>query len=163
MGFETNGFDVAFVNEFNPEFLRAYKYSRQQMEMKEPEYGYYNGDVNLFLTDRKKQKELQNYIDTIRGQGGLIGFIGGPPCPDFSVAGKNKGREGDNGKLSLSYIKLIIQHKPDFFLFENVKGLWSTKRHREFFNELKEMIHEAGYLTTERLVNAIEYGAPQYI
>lgn len=99
---------------------------------------------------------------TMQGKGGnLVGFIGGPPCPDFSIAGKNRGREGDNGKLSLSYVNLIIQRQPDFFLFENVKGLWSTKRHRAFFDELKEMLHQAGYATAERLVNALEYGAAQ--
>lgn len=51
--------------------------------------------------------------------------------------------------------------KPDFFLFENVKGLWRTARHREFFEELKKQLHRAGYCTTERLTNALEYGAPQ--
>ena len=51
--------------------------------------------------------------------------------------------------------------KPDFFLFENVKGLWRTKRHREFFDELKGMLNKAGHITTERLTNALEYGAPQ--
>ncbi len=161
LGFENNGFDVVFVNEFNSEFMRAYQYARQNMGMQPPEFGYYNGDVNAFLNDEEKVNELVHNIDVVRERGELIGFIGGPPCPDFSVAGKNRGREGDNGKLSLSYINLIIQRQPDFFLFENVKGLWSTKRHREFFDELKEMVRQAGYSTTERLVNALEYGAPQ--
>ncbi|WP_200850688.1 DNA cytosine methyltransferase, partial [Klebsiella pneumoniae] len=70
----------------------------------------------------------------------LIGFIGGPPCPDFSVAGKNKGRDGENGKLSQSYIDIIVEMKPDFFLFENVKGLYRTLKHREFFEHLKEQL-----------------------
>ncbi|XYJ24294.1 DNA cytosine methyltransferase [Bacillus velezensis] len=92
----------------------------------------------------------------------IFGFIGGPPCPDFSVGGKNKGREGENGRLSGTYIDLICLHKPSFFLFENVKGLWRTKRHREFFEEMKKRLHENGYITTERLVNSLEYGAPQH-
>ncbi|MFR3660218.1 MAG: DNA cytosine methyltransferase [Blautia hansenii] len=58
----------------------------------------------------------------------IIGFIGGPPCPDFSTAGKNKGINGDNGKLSKTYFELICKEKPDFFIFENVKGLWRTKK-----------------------------------
>ena len=91
----------------------------------------------------------------------MVGFIGGPPCPDFSVGGKNRGKDGENGKLSSAYIDLIIEMKPDFFLFENVKGLWRTARHREFFEELKEKLHIAGYLTTERLTNALEFGVPQ--
>ena len=131
------------------------------MGIEPPEYGYYRGDVNAFLTDAEKRDELSRNIEAARARGELVGFIGGPPCPDFSIAGKNRGREGDNGKLSLSYVNLIVERKPDFFLFENVKGLWSTKRHKAFFEELKNMVHAAGYSTAERLTNALEYGAPQ--
>ena len=56
---------------------------------------------------------------------------------------------------------LIAKQKPDFFLFENVKGLWKTKAHRAFNEELKGILKRAGYLFTERLTNSIEYGAPQ--
>lgn len=159
LGFEMNGFDIEFVNEFHPAFINAYKYSRERMHLHKPKYGYFNGDVNVFLNERRK--ELQSWIADAREDGSLVGFIGGPPCPDFSVAGKQRGKDGKNGKLSLSYINLIIAMKPEFFLFENVKGLWRTKKHREFFDELKGMLHAAGYITTERLTNALEFGAPQ--
>lgn len=159
LGFELNGFDVEFVNEFHPAFMNAYTYSRERMGLRKPKYGYFVGDINVFLSDRKT--ELEGWINDARQDGGLVGFIGGPPCPDFSIAGKQRGKDGENGKLSLSYINLIIAMKPDFFLFENVKGLWRTKRHREFFEELKKKLHSAGYLTTERLTNALEYAAPQ--
>lgn len=159
LGFETNGFDIEFVNEFHPAFMRAYKYSREKMRMKKPQYGYYTGDINVFLNEQ--EGILRAWIEDAKKDGSLVGFIGGPPCPDFSIAGKNKGRDGDNGKLSLSYINLIITMRPDFFLFENVKGLWKTARHRAFFEELKTSLHSAGYETTERLTNALEYAAPQ--
>lgn len=159
LGFELNGFDIEFVNEFHPAFMNAYKYSREQMNLRKPKYGYFNGDINVFLSERKE--ELQSWMRDAKVDGSLVGFIGGPPCPDFSIAGKQKGKDGENGKLSLSYVNLIISMKPDFFLFENVKGLWRTRRHREFFDELKKNLNEAGYVTTERLTNALEYGAPQ--
>ena len=159
LGFEMNGFEVEFVNEFHPPFMNAYQYSRKRLGIRKPQYGYYIGDINVFLNERKE--ELRSWIEDARKDGSLVGFIGGPPCPDFSVAGKNKGRDGDNGKLSLSYTQLIIEMQPDFFLFENVKGLWRTARHRAFFEELKESIRLSGYSTTERLTNALEYGAPQ--
>lgn len=138
LGFEMNGFDIEFVNEFYPAFMNAYKYSREKMRLRKPRYGYFNGDINVFLNERKN--ELQKWIEDAREDGSLVGFIGGPPCPDFSIAGKQRGQDGENGKLSLSYINLIIAMKPDFFLFENVKGLWKTKRHREFFDELKRIL-----------------------
>ena len=159
LGFETNGFTIDLVNEFQPSFLHAYQYSREKMGLRKPRFGYYNIDINDFLGTKKA--ELKNYIQQVHYDGDLVGFIGGPPCPDFSIAGKNRGRNGDKGKLSQSYVDLIIAMKPDFFLFENVKGLWKTALHREFYEELKCSLKRAGYEMTDRLTNAIEYGAPQ--
>jgi DNA-methyltransferase (dcm) len=159
LGFENEGFEIALVNELSPSFLAAYKFSRSKMGIAEPRFGYFNLDINDFLNERNE--ELRRLVNEIRSRNRLVGFIGGPPCPDFSVGGKNKGRDGLNGRLSLAYVDLIIDIIPDFFLFENVKGLWSTARHRTFFQELKTKIHNAGYATTERLCNALEFAVPQ--
>lgn len=158
LGFETNNFHIKMVNEFHPAFINAYIYSRKNMNLELPEFGYQNTDINDFLNSRKN--EISDYVAHSKAET-MTGFIGGPPCPDFSVAGKNKGSEGDNGKLSLSYVNSIIDFSPDFFLFENVKGLWKTEKHRAYFEELKNMLHTAGYCTTEKLINTLEYGAPQ--
>ena len=159
LGFELSGYSIELVNEFSSSFINAYKYSRQHMGMSAPTHGYANIDINEYLNERAQ--ELQSQICESKADGSLIGFIGGPPCPDFSVAGKQKGRNGANGKLSLSYVSLIIAQQPDFFLFENVKGLWRTSKHREFYEELKAMLVDAGYHMTERLTNSLEFGAPQ--
>jgi DNA (cytosine-5)-methyltransferase 1 len=163
LGFELSNFDIAYVNEIYSPFMQAYKYSRQCLNLPVPEYGYHQGeeaDVTK-LTQGKQASNLSKLIQDARKNTNIIGFIGGPPCPDFSVGGKNRGEEGDNGKLSASYIELICQQKPDFFLFENVKGLWKTKKHRTFFESLKHKAYQAGYILTERLINSIEYGVPQ--
>jgi DNA (cytosine-5)-methyltransferase 1 len=159
LGFEKEGYEVAFVNEISPSFMNAYIYARSKMGLPQPKYGYFNLDINKFLSDRKS--ELVSFVRDTQEEHRLAGFIGGPPCPDFSIAGKNKGASGRNGKLSLSYVKLITEVKPDFFLFENVKGLWQTARHRAYYEELKTMLHSVGYCTSERLCNALEFGAPQ--
>lgn len=160
LGFEYEGYDIELVNEFFPPFIKAYQYSREVMMLKRPKYGYWNTDIQTFF-DESNSVMIHNSISKERNKGKLVGFIGGPPCPDFSIAGKNQGKNGENGKLSMSYVKLILEQLPDFFVFENVKGLWRTKRHREFYEELKDMLHEAGYATTERLTNALEFGVPQ--
>ncbi|MEG2361498.1 MAG: DNA cytosine methyltransferase [Christensenella sp.] len=159
LGFEMAGYAVDLVNEFSSAFINAYKYSRNGMHLPTPKYGYYNIDVNEFLTVRSD--DLRRCISDARQDNSLVGFIGGPPCPDFSVAGKQRGRNGDNGKLSQSYIDLIIAQQPDFFLFENVKGLWRTAKHRAYYDELKALLSEAGYYMTDRLTNSLEFGAPQ--
>lgn len=159
-GFESAGHDVVYVNEYHEPFLAAYKHARRKLAIDEPEYGYYSGSITDFL-EPKYAVRLKEMMQNGTRTGAYTGFIGGPPCPDFSVGGKNKGRDGERGKLSRSYIELICNQKPDFFLFENVKGLWQTKRHREFYDELKCSLHQAGYVMDERLINSIEYGVAQ--
>lgn len=159
LGFELAGFEIKLVNEYSPEFLHAYQYARAHMGINTPEYGYANIDINEFLNG--KRNELERYINEEHRKGNLIGFIGGPPCPDFSIAGKQKGRDGNNGKLSQSYVNLIISMRPDFFLFENVKGLWKTARHREYYEELKLSLQQTGYCLTDRLTNSLEFGVAQ--
>lgn len=159
LGFEAEGFELAYVNEIHPPFLSAYKHSRAKLGMSPPRYGYHNGSITELLSDNSKA--LTHLVTSARATGHVIGFIGGPPCPDFSVAGKNKGKDGENGKLSQTYIQLICEQLPDFFVFENVKGLYRTTKHRAFFNSLKAELAAAGYVCTERLINAIEYGVPQ--
>jgi DNA (cytosine-5)-methyltransferase 1 len=160
LGFEMAGFKVSYVNEIFEPFMEAYKYARSCLNLPTPEHGYHLGSA-ISLTEEKQKLALSKLVCAARKSTNLIGFIGGSPCPDFSVGGKNKGREGDHGKLSSTYIDIVCQQKPDFFLFENVEGLWKTKKHHTFYEEIKQKLHKAGYVTTERLINAIEYGAPQ--
>lgn len=156
LGFENSGYEVVFVNELHPPFMDAYKHSRTVMNKPVPRFGYAEKSIKDI-----DHKPLKNKIEILRKEKKLVGFIGGPPCPDFSIAGKNKGCNGDNGKLSQNYIDIITEMKPDFFLFENVKGLYSTYKHREFFEHRKEQLMNAGYVLHERLINSIEYGVPQ--
>jgi len=156
LGFELSGFNVCYVNEWHRPFMTGYIHSRRALDIPTPRWGYSLKSVEELKTCEK----LDQAVKAEKKSGELIGFIGGPPCPDFSIAGKNRGSEGENGKLSRCYIDLVIDKKPDFFLFENVKGLYRTKKHREFFEKLKADL-STEYFLHERLVNAIEYGVPQ--
>ncbi|MFX4263092.1 DNA cytosine methyltransferase [Pelotomaculum propionicicum] len=160
LGFENAGFNIVFVNEYHLPFLECYKYSREKLGTTPPEYGYHQGDI-AELTEVAWIRRLYDQLSECKKNSQYTGFIGGPPCPDFSVGGKNRGRNGDNGKLSGTYVDLICQLKPDFFLFENVKGLWNTKKHRAFYDELKQKIQSNDYITQEKLINALEFGVPQ--
>lgn len=160
LGFEIEPYyNIIYVNEFHRAFNDIYQYSRKKMNMPEPEYGHHVEDITTLLK-KEKLVALKELINKSKKEK-ITGIIGGPPCPDFSVAGKNKGKDGENGKLSGTYTKIICSTKPHFFLFENVKGLYRTAKHRDFFEQLKDKFKKAGYCLTERLVNAIEYGAPQ--
>lgn len=160
IGFEKSGYyNVAYVNESHKPFNDIYRYAREKMGIPSPIYGHHIEDITTLL-DSDRMIDLKKNIEESKAKT-LTGIIGGPPCPDFSVAGKNKGKEGENGKLSDIYAEIICQTLPDFFLFENVKGLYRTAKHREFFEHLKRKFKKKGYSLTEQLINALEFGAPQ--
>ena len=84
-------------------------------------------------------------------------IIGGPPCQDFSHAGK---RNEDLGRadLTVSFAKIVGAIKPSFFVMENVGRTLKSNRYqiaREIFKE------KAGYGLTERILDASLYGVPQ--
>ncbi|WP_404467244.1 DNA cytosine methyltransferase [Planococcus rifietoensis] len=160
LGFELSGFDIVYVNEIHKPFMESYKYSRKSLNLPTPKYGYHEGDITELLNPENLEGLNQAVIEE-KNNNNIVGFIGGPPCPDFSVGGKNRGGEGENGKLTATYVDLICKEKPSFFLFENVKGLWRTKKHRAFYDQMKEKLQANGYVTTERLINSLEYGVPQ--
>lgn len=159
LGFEKEKFEIVFVNEYNKEFLKAYKFAHKQMGIRSPKLGYYCGDINDFLHGYLREQLRDNVMNEKKE--GVVGFIGGPPCPDFSVAGKNKGIKGENGVLTNSYKRVILDQQPDFFVFENVKGLWTTKKHRAEYEKIKNSFRRKGYVLVDNLVNALDYGVPQ--
>lgn len=158
LGFQNVGFDIAFVDEYDKRCLQAYQYARRA-DAHKPQYGYSHSDVREFLSDDVWNKIFPDYR---QHEDVLIGFIGGPPCPDFSTAGKNEGESGKNGQLTSVYVNLIIKRQPDFFLLENVKGLYQTKKHKEFYERVKRRLYKAGYTLFDTISNSLEYGAPQY-
>jgi DNA (cytosine-5)-methyltransferase 1 len=162
LGFENAGFKAYLANEIDSNFAQVYRHSREQMKIPPPEYGLEVGDVCSYLDDDSKSKDLKSKVRKAKKEMAFVGFIGGPPCPDFSVANANaKGENGKRGQLTRVYVDIICDQKPDFFVLENVKGLISTTKHREFFNRMISKLHDNGYATSYRLINALEYGAAQ--
>lgn len=83
-------------------------------------------------------------------------IIGGPPCQDFSSAGK---RDEDNGRgdLTVSYAKIVGSIKPPIFVMENVDRIIKTNK----LVEAKQIFHEAGYGLSYRIMDASFCGVPQ--
>lgn len=156
LGFENAGFQIKFVNEVDTRFLSAYQFARNRQDDR---YYFNDGIENLLSGNRLKS--IASFIKK-ESEKEHVGFIGGPPCPDFSVAGKNRGHQGKNGRLTKTYIDLLLTIKPDFFLLENVRGLYSTNAHRAFYETQKQRLTQAGYTLFDSIENALEYGVPQF-
>ena len=54
-------------------------------------------------------------------------LVGGSPCQDFSIAGKRRGLAGAKSSLAWEFIRGLRTKKPRYFLWENVKGVMSSK------------------------------------
>lgn len=114
------------ANEIDKNFSRVYLYSHEQMHRPLPKFGLQTGDVCAYLEDEEKKKEFTSRMRAAPKECDLIGFIGGPPCPDFSVAGKQAGSTGKHGRLSQIYIDLICKNKPDFPVFATINLPFSS-------------------------------------
>ena len=71
LAFEKCGYNIVFVNEYDSDFLDAYKYARQQMHMGEPLYGYHNDSAERYSKHRGKKKLInliqQRYYRLVAG------------------------------------------------------------------------------------------------
>lgn len=88
--------------------------------------------------------------------------IGGPPCQSFSLSGK-RNTEDARGKLVWTYLNIIENKRPEFFLFENVQGLLSARnsKKQKILDLLIAEFKKVGYHISYALINAADYGVPQ--
>jgi DNA (cytosine-5)-methyltransferase 1 len=97
-------------------------------------------------------EESLTFIKTLNPE--LI--IGGPPCQDFSSAGKRDESLG-RADLTLSFAKIVAACKPEWFVMENVPQILKS-------NILKDAIaifKEAGYGISYEVLDASYCGVPQ--
>jgi DNA (cytosine-5)-methyltransferase 1 len=77
----------------------------------------------------------------------------GFPCQDVSIAGKRAGFDGKRSSLFFEAIRIIRDIKPDIFIFENVKGLFSSNEGRDFATVLRTIADIGLYDCEWQLVN----------
>lgn len=67
----------------------------------------------------------------------------GAPCQDFSIAGKRAGLDGDRSSLIREIFRLLEeqeeQDRPEWLIYENVKGMLSSNRGLDYLSILSEM------------------------
>ena len=84
---------------------------------------------------------------------------GGLPCPPFSVAGKQLGRE-DERNLFPALVRVVDQIRPKAVMIENVRGILDAvfEDYRQHIGgELKKLGYQPGW----KLMNASDFGVPQ--
>ena len=77
----------------------------------------------------------------------------GSPCQDFSLAGKRTGMQGDRSSLISEAIRLISECRPRFFIWENVKGTFSSNNSEDFWSIIQTFANIGGYRLEWQLLN----------
>ena len=87
----------------------------------------------------------------------------GFPCQPFSNAGNRRGVYDARGELYLECLRIIESKNPRAVLFENVKGLVSSKHQsgKRLIDVIKEDLEHLDYSVNYKVVNASDYGVPQ--
>lgn len=100
-------------------------------------------------------KNIEESVEAIRSFNPDM-IIGGPPCQDFSSAGKRDENNG-RGDLTVCYAQIISEVKPNWFVMENVERILKTQK----LQEALRIFHKAGYGVTYTVLNAALCGVPQ--
>lgn len=77
----------------------------------------------------------------------------GSPCQDFSIAGKRAGLKGDRSSLIREAIRIIAEARPRIFIWENVKGTFSSNARKDFWAILQAFTNIRGYRFEWQLLN----------
>jgi DNA (cytosine-5)-methyltransferase 1 len=89
---------------------------------------------------------------------GVSAVVGGPPCPDFSVAGNGAGKDGERNGFP-AFLAVVRIARPRVVLFENVPGL--IQSHGDYFETILADLRGMGYGLSVWNLNAADYGVPQ--
>ncbi|MDR2773002.1 MAG: DNA cytosine methyltransferase, partial [Elusimicrobiota bacterium] len=82
--------------------------------------------------------------------------VGGPPCQDYSAAGK-RDEEGGRANLTISFAEIVGKIKPQYFIMENVDMIVKSKRYKQAL----DIFRNYGYGLTTKTLDASFCGVPQ--
>ena len=137
LGFKNAGYDISLSVDSWDKAINVYKAN-------------FSHDVeNIDLTDEKKA------IDKIKPLSPEI-IIGGPPCQDFSSAGKRDESLG-RADLTYHYANIVSEIKPKYFVMENVERIKKSAILADVIKQFKD----TGYGLTPVILDASHCNVPQ--
>lgn len=138
LGFEKAGFNIMAAFDFWDEAISVY-----------------NRNFTSHISQKADLSDVEKSIELIKSYSPDM-IIGGPPCQDFSSAGKRDENNG-RGDLTISYANIISSIKPTWFVMENVERIIKSNK----LVIAKEIFKDAGYGLTQVVLDASLCGVPQ--
>jgi len=176
LGLENAGFEPAFVSELNKDAMASYLRNRESIAPHLTHSDFHAYDIKSLVQSRNSLKRLcaslKSEFNIAIDHGDLDLVVGGPPCQGFSGIGHRRSYSVDKEQLPSNHLYedmawVINKLQPKLFLFENVKGLLSSKwttdgsKGEIFADVLAAFRSIKGYRVEYSLVLAKDYGTPQ--
>ena len=146
LGFERAGFDIAAAVEIDPIHCATHEFNFP-----------YCKTICRDVCDIAGSDILR--LAGIDGSEVAVVF-GGAPCQGFSLIGK-RALDDPRNALVHHFVRLVLELRPAYFVFENVKGL-TVGRQRQVLDEMVDALAgDYDVLLPYRVLNAADYGVPQ--
>lgn len=138
-GFEDAGYKRVWANDFDPDAQAVFRLNLGEIDGR---------DITQVLVEDIPECDI---------------ITAGFPCQPFSNAGNRRGVYDERGELYLECLRIIESKHPRAVLFENVKGLLSSKHQsgKKLIDVIKSDLENLGYRVNYKVVNASDYGVPQ--
>lgn len=124
--------------------------------------GDLGGSDSANFIERMGDKQREG-LHAGRGAGtgsGIDLVYGGFPCQDLSKAGKGAGLEGSRSGLFFEFARIVAELSPRWIVAENVPGLLSNRKGRDFRIVLSTL-DELGYGLAWAVLDSANFGVPQ--
>jgi DNA-cytosine methyltransferase len=118
-------------------------------------------------TDLSKRRVLE-VAKSVRSKWNHIDIaLAGPPCQGFSLANRlSRTHDNPMNRLSLAVLPLVRVLEPRIFILENVPGIrtlrTATGNRETTMQILQRRLRGLGYSSSVLLLNAADYGVPQF-
>jgi DNA (cytosine-5)-methyltransferase 1 len=131
------------------------------LEGSDPPYAVCEIDKNCQSVLKKKYSETRIIDDVKLVQGFSVDtIVGGWPCQDLSVAGKQRGLAGENSGLFYAFADAAIKTNSKVLIAENVTNLLRLDSGKVFIEVLRELSEKGFKYISWRVLNARQFGLP---
>ena len=146
LGASAAGIEVALAVEVDPHAADTYAHNHP--------------DTALFRNEIRCLKKPQLAAIPTPRKGTIV--FGGPPCQGFSYSNqRTRSADNPNNWLFLEFMRVVRIWRPEWVVFENVKGITNTEG-GTFLAQVLKHLTATGYAISHAVLDAAAFGVAQH-
>lgn len=152
LGFTQQEYEIVLALDKNASAVKSYNHNHPERVARVADLSCLDG------------RAIERMIKTLQPDTSIRGVIGGAPCQSFSNGNVHKRKDDIRNTLPRRFAEILTHLNRsdclDFFVFENVQGISSSK-HVATFRRFKRYFEQAGFNLFEGMLDAQHFGVPQ--